>query len=575
MKLIAKVNDGEGRQSRHFRSRAIGRLGTAVHLLQPRERVTMVLLVAMRISMGLCDLLLAAAMYILFILIQGGSPLARGWWTPQTVLSAALITVVLILVRIAIDLGSTAFVVRFTQALYADRVLRLTQGYGRMRWSQFVQRNRSAMLKHAMVTALDAAYSYQLFIEIISASIVVTIFGAALIYQSPMLAVSLGVIALLLYGLHRLALRDRLNTAAAEREVALRQLQKTLAETFASGREIRAYRNEGFFLERIRRQVATIATNNERLTTLPQAARVFAEQGVVLLFLAIVIVVEIHHSQLRQLPALLVFYFILSRRLLPMLSTLALTFGQLEGAYENLQTIDQELRDCKMLHASAPAVDPPAPNHVLELANVSFAFEDGTQVVRDVSLDISMGEIVILRGVSGSGKSSLLNLIAGVSHPDSGSIRVNRAAVTYVPQEIALLDDTVRNNLLFGLREIDDVELMRCLAAVNLAGFIESLPSGLDARVGDNGVLFSGGQRQRLGLARALVRHSSLLLLDEATSALDEENEQQVLRNIAAMKVAILMVTHRTHGREFADRTQRLEDGMLVGRGSAAAVYAT
>jgi ABC-type bacteriocin/lantibiotic exporter with double-glycine peptidase domain len=106
--------------------------------------------------------------------------------------------------------------------------------------------------------------------------------------------------------------------------------------------------------------------------------------------------------------------------------------------------------------------------------------------------------------------------------------------------------------------------LMNALATANLAEFVAAQPRGLDASIGDNGVLFSGGQRQRLGLARAILRGASLLLLDEATSALDQENESQVLENLSASGVAILLVTHRALKQGFADRVFRLEEGRLI-----------
>jgi ABC-type bacteriocin/lantibiotic exporter with double-glycine peptidase domain len=105
---------------------------------------------------------------------------------------------------------------------------------------------------------------------------------------------------------------------------------------------------------------------------------------------------------------------------------------------------------------------------------------------------------------------------------------------------------------------------MEALEAARLDEFVSAQPLGLDAAVGDNGALFSGGERQRLGLARAILRGGRLLLLDEATSALDEENERQVLENLGASGRAILLVTHRVQARTFGHRVFRLEDGSLI-----------
>jgi ATP-binding cassette subfamily B protein len=158
----------------------------------------------------------------------------------------------------------------------------------------------------------------------------------------------------------------------------------------------------------------------------------------------------------------------------------------------------------------------------------------------------------------------LLNLIAGVFHPVTGTVRVDRAGIAYVPQEIVLLDDSIRNNLLFGLPKRSDAQLMTALAAAQLKEFVAEQPRGLATHVGDNGVLLSGGQRQRLGLARAILRDVAVLLLDEATSALDKENERLILQHLNSSGMSVLLVTHRVPAGTFAQRVFQLQDGQLI-----------
>jgi ABC-type bacteriocin/lantibiotic exporter with double-glycine peptidase domain len=264
------------------------------------------------------------------------------------------------------------------------------------------------------------------------------------------------------------------------------------------------------------------------------------------------------------LLSLLVFYFVLSRRLLPLISQISFIAGQMESSYENVQIVDSELNKCLMHRMPLRTMQLPAAGFVLELDQVSFSFDEDAPILRNVNLRLREGESIVLRGASGSGKTSLLNLIAGVSQPATGVVLVDRASVAYVPQEIALLDDSIRNNLLFGLVKKSDTELMNALAAAKLHEFVTAQPLGLETRVGDNGILFSGGQRQRLGLARAILRGATLLLLDEATSALDEENEGQVLKNLATGGVAVVLASHRVH-KQFCDhRTFWIQEGRLI-----------
>jgi ABC-type multidrug transport system fused ATPase/permease subunit len=538
-------------------------LRLALSLLDSTERSTLAALVFFRASVGLCDLLLAGAMYLVFVRLQGNVPRQSFTWMPRTVVSTAIVTAVLVVLRSMLDVLSTRAVTMQIQAIGTRLLMRLTQGYSEMDWRRFVGRNRSELLNHTTYTAREASHFYHRGIELISASLTVVMMTVALVFQNAMAACALALVIGAFYLAHRFLIRKQLQAAGIAREEATQGLQKTLADVFSSGKEIRAYGNQRFFLQRVSEQAQSVAASTVRVTLLPQIARIAADQGVVLLFLSVVIAVQLRHGDVRQMLSLLVFYFALSRRLIPLISQVSFIAGQMEGSYENVHLASKELRACALHRARISLMMLPAEGMVMELYHVGFSFDAETPVLRDIELRHQSGELIVLHGASGAGKSSLLNVIAGILQPDSGNVRVDRGRVAYVPQDIALLDDSVRNNLLFGLEGKSDAELMDVLAVAELAEFVASQEGGLDSEVGDNGILFSGGQRQRLGLARAVLRGATLLLLDEATSALDEENEAQVLRNLRRRDVAVLLVTHRTRTQLFADRVFTLQDGRL------------
>jgi ABC-type multidrug transport system fused ATPase/permease subunit len=541
-----------------------GKLRTAMRLLGNRQRLALVLLTVGRIAVGFCDLAVAAAMYLLFLLLQGRSLTHHIWWAPKTTLFAAAVTSILVVLRAVMDLLSQRSLIRQIQKLYTDLLLRLTRGYNEMQWSRFVECNRSELSNRALYTVREAAEFYQRCIELTAAVGIVAVMTAALVYQSPMAACGFAIALAAFYALHRFFIRSRLRLAATNREASLRVLQRDLADMFSSGKEIRTYRNHRFFQDRIQRHAERVAVSNLRISFFPQIASGVADQGAVLLFLCIIVAVQLRQGDARQVLSLLAFYFVLSRRLIPLISQISFIAGQMEGSYENVKIVDAELKECRRYCERALPSQPPDSGSVLQLENVSFSFREDMPILRNVSLSLCDGETIVLHGSSGIGKTSLLNLIAGVSQPARGVVRVDRANIAYVPQEVPLLDDSIRNNLLFGLPERSDAELMRALATAKLAEFVLAQPFGLETSVGDNGGLFSGGQRQRLGLARAILRGGRLLLLDEATSALDEENERLVLKNLSASGTAILLVTHRVVTHAFGQRVFRLQDGRLI-----------
>jgi ABC-type multidrug transport system fused ATPase/permease subunit len=205
-------------------------------------------------------------------------------------------------------------------------------------------------------------------------------------------------------------------------------------------------------------------------------------------------------------------------------------------------------------------------------------------------LRIERGEYVGLVGESGSGKSTIVDLISGLLDSENGGIFVNgqvmreikqewQSVIGYVPQTIFLIDDSIRKNVAFGIRDrdIDDARVTEALDAAQLSDFVSTLSAGVDTQVGERGVRLSGGQRQRIGIARALYHRPEVLLLDEATAALDMETERGVMDAIHRLKgsVTVIIVAHRMATVERCDRLYRLEQGRIVASGSYAEIVQT
>ena len=211
--------------------------------------------------------------------------------------------------------------------------------------------------------------------------------------------------------------------------------------------------------------------------------------------------------------------------------------------------------------AAGPAAPPLPFAEGLEIRHVTFAYPEAKEpVLHDVSLRIGRGQSVGFIGPSGAGKSTLINIVLGLLKPAGGAVLADgidihaeaarwQRNIGYVPQSVYLVDDTLRRNIAFGLPDalIDEQALARAVSAAQLSGFIAGLPEGLDTLVGERGVRLSGGQCQRIGIARALYHDPSVLVLDEASSALDTETEEAVMAAITALrgKKTVLIIAHR------------------------------
>ena len=216
----------------------------------------------------------------------------------------------------------------------------------------------------------------------------------------------------------------------------------------------------------------------------------------------------------------------------------------------------------------------------IQFKNISFSYAGGEdEVLKDINFKISHGEIIGLAGESGSGKSTLVNLFLGLIQPSMGRLLVDdikldctnfscwQKMIGYVPQEIYLLDDSLRRNIAFGLDDdaINDERVLEVIRLSQLENLLKNDTEGLDLVLGERGVRLSGGQRQRIGIARALYHDPQILVLDEATSALDLKTEQEILNTFTPFrgKKTVLVIAHRETSLEMCSRIFEMRNGKI------------
>ena len=222
-------------------------------------------------------------------------------------------------------------------------------------------------------------------------------------------------------------------------------------------------------------------------------------------------------------------------------------------------------------------------NNAIELKNVWFSYQsDEYFSMKDLNLKIYAGKTTAIVGLSGAGKSTVADLVMGLIQPNEGEITVDdipinknfpgywKDQIGYVAQETFLFNETIRLNLLLAQPKANEKDIIDALKLASANEFVSKLPEGLDTVIGDRGVKFSGGERQRLALARALLRKPSLLILDEATSNLDSKNEKKILKAIDDLhgEITILIIAHRLSTIENADYIYLIDEGQILESGT-------
>jgi ATP-binding cassette subfamily C protein len=216
---------------------------------------------------------------------------------------------------------------------------------------------------------------------------------------------------------------------------------------------------------------------------------------------------------------------------------------------------------------------------VISIENISMRYStDNPLSLRDISGQIRAGRITAIIGPSGSGKSTLADIVAGLVSPSSGRVVVDdtviddanrrlwRSRIAIVPQDPFLFDTSISDNLKLAKPDASEEEMWTALGRAQIAAHIRRLPAGLNTRVGSRGARFSGGERQRIVIARALLPDPEILILDEATSALDDENQRLLASLIQTLRddgLSILLIAHQSSLTDIADDIIRLDKGQI------------
>ncbi len=261
------------------------------------------------------------------------------------------------------------------------------------------------------------------------------------------------------------------------------------------------------------------------------------------------------------------------------LSTLNMVLNQgISAASRIIPIIDQK----NNIYDSSNAKDLIIKNAEIKFNNLNFSYnKDDDKVLNSINLEFSGGKMTSLVGHSGSGKSTILNLIPRIYDAQSGLISIDnqsiydcsisslRKEISMVSQETTLFDDTIKNNIKYAKQNATDDEILKVAKLSHCLEFIENLPSKFETLIGENGVRLSGGQKQRLSIARAMLKKSSIILLDEATSSLDSETEfkiQEALNTLTKNKTTIV-IAHRLSTILNSDNIYVIDSGRVVDSG--------
>lgn len=479
--------------------------------------------------------------------------------------------------------------IKYSCKVQRELSIRIINSYVKRGYSFFLNTNAGDLLR-GIGGSISGVYMIltQVF-RILAELLTIICICAFLIIEDAVLAGTTVVLALFCVGLTVLIFRKKVKYYGEEQFKYASIISQKSLQLFYGIKEVLVMKRVRHFLDAyedayVQRQKATVSQ------TMAAESPAYIIEGTCVTGIIIAVCVRVAgmESPMEYLPQLSVFA-LAAFRILPSLGRISSGFNTcifyLTAAEETYQNII-ELNERENLEKDQVACAEEDKEYPFEksitIENITWKYEGGNEdILEDLNLEIKKGQSVALIGHSGAGKTTLGDVVLGLLAPQKGRVCIDGTDIRtmgnglgrligFVPQSIYLIDDTIRNNIAFGIEEknIDDEKIYATLEKAQLKEFVEELPKGLDTVIGERGIRMSGGQRQRMAIARALYLDPQILVLDEATSALDAETETAVMESIDALQgeKTLIIIAHRLSTVRNCDVAYEIIDGKAVER---------
>lgn len=499
----------------------------------------------------------------------------------SVIIFTAVAIIVVYIVKNAFILLSNYFQLRFRNGLERDLSCMMLDSYMERPYSFFLNTNSAEILRGVNNDIVAVAQVVDNFFVLLSEGITCLLIGTFLITLSPVMAVGIiGVIGICALGI--VLIFKKKTAVCGDRCREIFALRTQYAYQAVNGiKEITVMQRRKYFTDQYRKVSDEASKNNTTylfISKMPSRVIETVFIGGLLGLASFCMNLTADTTDfITQIGALAV----ASVRMLPAISNITGSVNMLvyyrpslEAAHDNVKEVREYKKELETIVDSTGSY---SFQQNLSINDITWRYESSNKdVLKNLNLKIEKGEAVAFIGESGAGKTTLADVILGLFHPQKGSIVMDGVDITtiplqwskiigYVPQSVFLIDDTLRNNVSFGIpeEEIDDELIWQALEQAQLKEFVEKLPNGLDTMVGERGVKFSGGQRQRVAIARALYYNPDILVLDEATSALDAETETAVMEAIEALQgiKTLIIVAHRLSTIRNCNRIVEIKEG--------------
>ena len=493
----------------------------------------------------------------------------------QFVIATALAIVGFIALKNMMNLWLYKYERNFTYDLYGNLSRRLFVDYYRRGLLFVSERNSTELSRNVNIVCLNFVIGVlkpaaAIVGEIIPFALIIV----AIIFYDPTASLLLALTFVPAVWIYYSFVKERLLKYGAEENQAQREKFRSVAESFRGYTDVEISNAFPQIISSFNRATDRLVAMRKRDATLSTIPQGITETSLAAGMAALIIIGAFMPE--RKIGLVFGLFAVAAVRLLPSIRNILTSLTAIRYNLHTIDTLSDISNDKMEIDNSSERIHL---HQQMEVRNISFRYTENAQsVIENFSLTIKQGERIGIRGASGAGKSTLMNLLLGLYAPDKGEILIDgikldqatrrkwQNSVGYVPQSVFLLDSTLLENIALGVpsEKIDRERVMEVLKMASLAEFVERLPDGLDSSIGEAGCRVSGGERQRIGIARALYKRPDILFFDEATSSLDRTTEQSINSSIEELSrnnrnITIVAIAHRETSLEYCDRIINIE----------------
>jgi ATP-binding cassette, subfamily B, bacterial PglK len=458
----------------------------------------------------------------------------------------------------------------------------LIDKYLSQKYSYFFNENSSRLIKNVIVevsqftgNAINSIFYIFIDLFVISTVLISLIFYEPII--SFIIAIFLCLVGLTLNSFSK----DRVSKWGKLRFDLDQALMKSLLEIFNSIREIKVFNKKNFFIDNFIKKYSPLGYLGVKQQTFYAVIKQSYEMVTLFSFCILVFYLSSQNYSNQEILTTIGIFAIAAFRLLPLFSRLLLGVQDLKFYLPSVNHLYEEFnelnKNIKLISNSKKFKNLNIKDSI-EIKNISYSYDKDKKVLDNISLKINKNDKIGIFGKSGSGKSTFVDIVFGLISPNIGSIYIDDKELDlkndifnyklgYVSQNSYLLDDTVQKNIAFGenIEEIDQDLVLKSLQTAQMNDWLNGTKNGLKTIIGENGKMISGGERQRIGIARTLYFNTEFIVLDEPTSSLDEETTNKFLDVLQSLKdKTIIMISHQKNNLSICNKIYEMKNGKLT-----------